>query len=179
MTVSQRLVTIENMDNLFVEQLRSAIRESEMSLGSIAQSTAIDKAVLSRFMNGKSGLSVTSIDRLCTVLGLRLVSEKDLSKRRKRRKMIEGIVSACIDQIHKNSPYCAVDATRCYHGTFEGVILVEKPCLSGQKRFICRIDFNVAGIEIYNYVTPGTPIPYYDPNMLGLMLKTIEAIATK
>ena len=86
LTVSQRQVTIENMDNLFVEQLRSAIRESEMSLGSIAQSTAIDKAVLSRFMNGKSGLSVTSIDRLCTVLGLRLVSESELSKQRKRRK---------------------------------------------------------------------------------------------
>jgi len=86
LTDSQQLVTIENMDNLFVEQLRSAIRESEMSLGSIAQSTAIDKAVLSRFMNGKSGLSVTSIDRLCTVLGLRLVSEAELSKQRKRRK---------------------------------------------------------------------------------------------
>ena len=86
MTDSQPLVTIENMDNLFVEQLRSAIRESEMSLGAIAQSTAIDKAVLSRFMNGKSGLSVTSIDRLCTVLGLRLVSETELSKQRKRRK---------------------------------------------------------------------------------------------
>ena len=86
MTVSQRLVMIESMDNLFTDQLRSAIRESEMSLGSIAQSTAIDKAVLSRFMNGKSGLSVTSIDRLWTVLGLRLVSETELSKQRKRRK---------------------------------------------------------------------------------------------
>ena len=86
LTVSQRQDMIENMDDLFTDQLRSAIRDSEMSLGSIAQSTAIDKAVLSRFMNGKSGLSVTSIDRLCTVLGLRLVSETELSKQRKRRK---------------------------------------------------------------------------------------------
>jgi predicted transcriptional regulator len=74
------------MDNLFTDQLRAAIRDSEMSLGAIALSTAIDKAVLSRFMNGKSGLSVTSIDRLCTVLGLRLVSEIELSKQRKRQK---------------------------------------------------------------------------------------------
>jgi DNA-binding Xre family transcriptional regulator len=86
LTVSQRQDMIESMDNFFVDQLRSAIRESKMSLGSIAQSTAIDKAVLSRFMNGKSGLSVTSIDRLCIVLGLRLVSETELSKQRKRRK---------------------------------------------------------------------------------------------
>ena len=67
--MSQRQDKIESMDNLFVEQLRSAIRESEMSVGAIAQSTAIDKAVLSRFMNGKSGLSVTSIDRLCDPRG--------------------------------------------------------------------------------------------------------------
>jgi len=74
------------MDALFSDQLRSAIRDSGMSVYAIAQSTAIDKAVLSRFMNGKSGLSVTSIDRLCTILGLRLVSETELSKQRKRRK---------------------------------------------------------------------------------------------
>lgn len=73
------------MDALFSDQLRSAIRDSGLSVYAIAQSTAIDKAVLSRFMNGKSGLSVTSIDRLCTVLGLRLVSETELSKKRKRR----------------------------------------------------------------------------------------------
>jgi len=74
------------MDALFSDQLRSAIRDSGLSVYAIAQSTAIDKAVLSRFMNGKSGLSVTSIDRLCTVLGLCLVSETELSKQRKRRK---------------------------------------------------------------------------------------------
>ena len=83
---SQQLVRFESMDNHFTEQLRSAIRESEMSLGSIAQSTGIDKAVLSRFIHGKSGLSVVSIDRLCIILGLRLVSETELSKQRKRRK---------------------------------------------------------------------------------------------
>jgi ribosome-binding protein aMBF1 (putative translation factor) len=74
------------MDALFSDQLRSAIRDSGLSVYAIAQSTAIDKAVLSRFMHGKSGLSVTSIDRLCSVLGLRLVSEAELSKQRKRRK---------------------------------------------------------------------------------------------
>ncbi len=78
--MSQRKVVIQIMDNLFTDQLRTAIRDSEMSLSSIAQSTAIDKAVLSRFMNGKSGLSVTSIDRLCTVLALRLVSVTDSFK---------------------------------------------------------------------------------------------------
>lgn len=74
------------MDNLFTDQLRSAIRESGMSLGAISQNTDIDKAVLSRFMNGKSGLSVTSIDRLFSLLGLYLMWDKQLSKQRKKGK---------------------------------------------------------------------------------------------
>ncbi len=72
------------MDALFSDQLRSAIRESGLSVYAIAQSTGIDKSVLSRFIHGTSGLSVTSIDRLCTVLGLRLVSEKSASRKRKK-----------------------------------------------------------------------------------------------
>ena len=86
LTDSQQLVTIENIG----QSLRGATevsnpRERDVAW-LIAQSTAIDKAVLSRFMNGKSGLSVASIDQLCTVLGFRLVSVTELSKQRKRRK---------------------------------------------------------------------------------------------
>jgi transcriptional regulator with XRE-family HTH domain len=64
---------------LAADQLRAAIRDSGLSTYAIGQSTAIDKAVLSRFLHGKSGLSVASIDRLCEVLDL------ELSKRQKRR----------------------------------------------------------------------------------------------
>jgi hypothetical protein len=86
LTVSQHSVRIKSMDSTFQDQLRSAIRESALSLNSISRSTEIDTAVLSRFMNGKSGLSVTSIDGLFSLLGLWLMSEKQLSKQRKRRK---------------------------------------------------------------------------------------------
>ena len=72
------------MDTLFSDQLRTAIRNAELSVyGPICQATGLDKAVMSRFLNGKSGLSVASIDRICQVLGLRLVSGKEASKRRK------------------------------------------------------------------------------------------------
>jgi transcriptional regulator with XRE-family HTH domain len=74
------------MDTLFSDQLRTAIRNAELSVYAICQATGLDKAVMSRFLNGKSGLSVASIDRICHVLGLRLVSGKEASKRRKNAK---------------------------------------------------------------------------------------------
>ena len=77
---------INDTENLFTDQLRAAIQDNVMSLRWIAEASAIDAAALSRFMNGKSGLSVASIDRLCKVLHLRLVFESKLYKRRKKQK---------------------------------------------------------------------------------------------
>jgi len=74
------------MHNRFSRQLRSAIQNAEMSVYALCQVTGIDKAVMSRFMNGKRGLSLASIDRICDVLGLRLVSTNEAARRGKNAK---------------------------------------------------------------------------------------------
>jgi transcriptional regulator with XRE-family HTH domain len=74
------------MDTLFSDQLRSAIENAKMSVYSLCRITGIDKAVMSRFMSGRRGLSLTSIDRICNVLGLRLVSGTRGAERRKTAK---------------------------------------------------------------------------------------------
>jgi transcriptional regulator with XRE-family HTH domain len=58
------------------EQLRAAIDASEMTRYRIALEAEIDHATLSRFMNGKGGLSVDSMDRLGECLGLELVAKR-------------------------------------------------------------------------------------------------------
>jgi len=64
------------MGELFSEQLRQAIERSELSRYAIGQAAGIDKATLSRFMAGKVGLSLESIDKIVSVLDLRLEAAK-------------------------------------------------------------------------------------------------------
>src|SRR5271157_355451 len=52
------------MGELFSEQLRQAIERSGMSRYAIGQAAGIDKATMSRFMAGKVGLSLESIDKI-------------------------------------------------------------------------------------------------------------------
>ena len=54
------------------EQLRAAVDASGMSRYSICQLTGIHQSVMSRFMAGKIGLSLASIDLLADVLDLGL-----------------------------------------------------------------------------------------------------------
>jgi len=61
---------------LFSDQLRRAISQSGLSHYAICQATGINKAALSRFVNGKMGLSLESIDRIVAVLSLRLEAPK-------------------------------------------------------------------------------------------------------
>ena len=63
------------MGELFGEQLRQAIERSGMSRYAIGQAAGIDKATMSRFMAGKVGLSLESIDKIVDVLRLKLVAE--------------------------------------------------------------------------------------------------------
>jgi transcriptional regulator with XRE-family HTH domain len=63
------------MGELFSEQLRQAIERSGMSRYAIGQAAGIDKATMSRFMAGKVGLSLESIDKIVDVLRLKLVAE--------------------------------------------------------------------------------------------------------
>lgn len=62
--------------NPLSDQLRSAIRDSGMSCYAVAKAIGLDQSVMSRFMAGKSGLSVETIDKLGMLLGLRLVATK-------------------------------------------------------------------------------------------------------
>jgi len=56
----------------FSEQLRQAIDQDERSRYRISMETGIPQGQLSRFMHGKGGLSLRSVDRLCGCLGLRI-----------------------------------------------------------------------------------------------------------
>lgn len=68
----------------FADELRRLIDQSEKTRYQISQETGIAQSVLSRFMHGKSGLSIESIDLLCQSLGLRLVEDNPAPKRKGR-----------------------------------------------------------------------------------------------
>jgi hypothetical protein len=64
------------MSESFTEQLRRAIRESEMSRYALSRATGVDQGTLSKFLVGKHGLSLDSVDKLFDVLGLTLTAQK-------------------------------------------------------------------------------------------------------
>jgi transcriptional regulator with XRE-family HTH domain len=57
----------------FSEQIRDAIRSSDTSRYVLARASGISEAALSRFMQGKQGLTLTSLDKLADTLGLEVV----------------------------------------------------------------------------------------------------------
>ncbi|MGD9128043.1 MAG: helix-turn-helix transcriptional regulator [Planctomycetia bacterium] len=66
------------------EQLRQAVRDSGRTLGELARETGIDKSALSRFVNGKRGLSMEAIDAIGDCLELRLIADKPRAKKENR-----------------------------------------------------------------------------------------------
>ena len=66
------------------EQLRRAVRESELSRYQIWQQTGILQSVLSRFVNGGS-VSLDTVDKLAELLGLELVAKGKPAKRKTKR----------------------------------------------------------------------------------------------
>jgi hypothetical protein len=60
------------MANFFSDQLRQAVRESELTRYAISVRTGIDQGTLSRFIRGERGMSLDSVDRLMDCLGLEI-----------------------------------------------------------------------------------------------------------
>ena len=60
----------------FTQRLRRLIDESAIPRNQIGKATDIDPAVLCRFMAGRSGLSLKSLDRLFEFLDLEIKKRK-------------------------------------------------------------------------------------------------------
>ena len=58
------------------DQIRRAVAASGLTRYRISKITGIDQAVLSRFMAGKVGLSMSALDRLADALELDVVTRK-------------------------------------------------------------------------------------------------------
>ena len=54
------------------DQLRARIDESRMSQYEICKKAGVSEPHMSRFMHGRSGLSLRTLSALCDVLGLEL-----------------------------------------------------------------------------------------------------------
>jgi Cro/C1-type HTH DNA-binding domain len=72
------------MAKLFSDELRQAIEKSELSCYAICQITGIDKAQMSRFINGKGGLSMEGTDAVCKLIGAKLVPGKPVKVGRRK-----------------------------------------------------------------------------------------------
>ncbi len=52
--------------------IRRAIRQSGLTPYRIATDADVDRAIMTRFVNGERGLTLTTASRICEVLGLEL-----------------------------------------------------------------------------------------------------------
>jgi transcriptional regulator with XRE-family HTH domain len=64
------------MSDTLTDQIREAVRRSELSHYEICRQTGINKASMSRFINGQKGLSLAHLDKLAELLGLRITSTR-------------------------------------------------------------------------------------------------------
>jgi transcriptional regulator with XRE-family HTH domain len=64
----------------FSDQVRGAVDASGLSRYRICKEIRISEATMSRFMNGKGGLSIASLDRLSALLGLEIVTRPRATK---------------------------------------------------------------------------------------------------
>jgi len=55
------------------DEIRDAVNASGMSRYAITKTLGIAESTMSRFMNGKGGLSIDFIDRLAELLGIHIV----------------------------------------------------------------------------------------------------------
>jgi transcriptional regulator with XRE-family HTH domain len=59
----------------FSDQIRAAVDASGMSRYAICAAIRLPQSSMSRFMNGKGGISIDSLDRLAELLGLAVTTK--------------------------------------------------------------------------------------------------------
>ena len=64
----------------FSDQLRAAIGNSGLTRYVIAKAAGIHQTQLSRFMIGQRGLSIEGIDKICELIGARLVVDRNAKR---------------------------------------------------------------------------------------------------
>lgn len=62
------------------EQIRIAIKESGLTIYRLAKDSGVPQPVLSRFVNAKRGITLSTASKLATTLGLELVPKKTKGK---------------------------------------------------------------------------------------------------
>ena len=62
----------------FGDEIRQAVRESELSVYRICKLGGLDKAAMSNFLSAKRGISLESLNRLAVVLDLHLCGPQSL-----------------------------------------------------------------------------------------------------
>jgi hypothetical protein len=70
------------MRRSFSDQIRDAVDASGLSRYAICKAIGLNQGAMSRFMSGKSGLSLAIIDRIAALLGLEIVTSRKASKQR-------------------------------------------------------------------------------------------------
>ena len=70
----------------FSDQLRQEIERADKTRYQISMETNIAQSTLSRFIHGKGGLSLESIDLICQCIGAKLVEGTTSTKRPKRKR---------------------------------------------------------------------------------------------
>ena len=68
----------------FSDQIRQAVDSSGLSRYRICKEADIDQAAFSRFMSGKAGLALATLDALADVIGLDIVTNNAPSEKGKK-----------------------------------------------------------------------------------------------
>ena len=64
------------MSKTLTDQIREAVKQSDLTRYEICRQTGIDKSSMSKFVSGERGLSLTHLDKLAELLGLRITATK-------------------------------------------------------------------------------------------------------